>query len=94
MVLEWAEDEVDEGQHHAVKPKSKRGSKRTAAEVLDIPAASPTNALASHAAAPALDAAAVKRMKVTELREALKVRGLDTKGLKAALVTRLMGACV
>ena len=58
MVLECAEDKVDEGQHHAVKPGSKRGSKRTAAEVMDIPAASPTNALASLAAAPALDAAA------------------------------------
>ena len=31
----------------------------------------------------------VKKMKVTELREALKARGLDTKGVKAVLVKRL-----
>ena len=32
-----------------------------------------------------------KRMKVVELRAALEVAGADTKGLKAALVTRLVG---
>ena len=31
----------------------------------------------------------VKKMKVTELREALKTRGLDTKGNKPVLVKRL-----
>ena len=34
----------------------------------------------------------VKKMKVTELREALKSRGLDSKGNKPVLVKRLLRA--
>ena len=56
-----------------------RGTKRRAAEALEAPANVGT-----------LTAAAVKKMKVAELREELTARGLDTKGLKPALVARLM----
>ena len=42
--------------------------------------------------APELDAAAVKKMTVAKLRAALAARGLDTKGLKAALQVRLLEA--
>ena len=40
----------------------------------------------------AMDAASVAKMTVPQLREALEARGLDTKGLKAALVARLVEA--
>jgi len=39
-----------------------------------------------------LDAATVKKMTVAKLRAALAARGLDTKGLKAALQARLLEA--
>ena len=39
-----------------------------------------------------MDAAGVAKMTVPQLREALEARGLDTKGLKAALVARLVEA--
>ena len=44
------------------------------------------------APAPELDAATVKKMTVAKLRAALAARGLDTKGLKAALQARLLEA--
>ena len=43
-------------------------------------------------AAGPLDAATVKKMTVAKLRAALAARGLDTKGLKAALQARLLEA--
>ena len=39
-----------------------------------------------------LDAAGVAKMTVPQLRAALEERGLDTKGLKAALASRLLEA--
>jgi hypothetical protein len=39
-----------------------------------------------------LDAAGVAKMTVPQLRAALEERGLDSKGLKAALVARLLDA--
>jgi hypothetical protein len=39
-----------------------------------------------------LNASAVKKMKVTDLRSELTKRGLDTKGLKIVLVDRLLSA--
>ena len=56
-----------------------------AAEPEPAPAPAPT-------AAPELDAATVKKMTVAKLRAALAARGLDTKGLKAALQARLLEA--
>ena len=38
------------------------------------------------------DAPDVGKMKVTELRDALKLRGLDTRGLKSDLSSRLQAA--
>ncbi|CAH0365974.1 unnamed protein product [Pelagomonas calceolata] len=55
------------------------------AEPEPAPAPAPT-------AAPELDAATVKKMTVAKLRAALAARGLDTKGLKAALQARLLEA--
>ena len=43
-------------------------------------------------AAPALSAEAVGAMKVTELKAALKARGLDQNGKKAQLVERLLAS--
>ena len=39
---------------------------------------------------PVLDEDSIKKMKVKELREALKARGMSTKGLKAELVDQLV----
>ena len=44
------------------------------------------------AAVESLDEAAVKKMTVPKLKATLTARGLDTKGLKAALLARLLGA--
>ena len=60
------------------------------ARVDDAPAAAEPEPAA--APAPELDAATVKKMTVAKLRAALAARGLDTKGLKAALQARLLEA--
>jgi diketogulonate reductase-like aldo/keto reductase len=64
------------------------------ARVDDTPAAAEPEPAAAPAptAAPELDAATVKKMTVAKLRAALAARGLDTKGLKAALQARLLEA--
>ena len=66
-------------------PKRARVDDTPAAAAEPAPAPAPT-------AAPELDAAAVKKMTVAKLRAALTERGLDTKGLKAALQARLLEA--
>ena len=58
------------------------------ARVDEAPAAADPEPAA--APAPELDAATVKKMTVAKLRAALTERGLDTKGLKAALQARLL----
>ena len=60
------------------------------ARVDDAPAVAEPEPAA--APAPELDAATVKKMTVAKLRAALAARGLDTKGLKAALQARLLEA--
>ena len=60
------------------------------ARVDDAPAAAAAEP--APAPAPELDAATVKKMTVAKLRAALAARGLDTKGLKAALQARLLEA--
>ena len=60
------------------------------ARVDDAPAVAEPEPAA--APAPELDAATVKKMTVAKLRAALSARGLDTKGLKAALQARLLEA--
>ena len=60
------------------------------ARVDEAPAAAEPEPAA--APAPELDAATVKKMTVAKLRAALAARGLDTKGLKAALQARLLEA--
>jgi hypothetical protein len=47
---------------------------------------------AAEEAAPALDEATIKAMKVAELKDALSARGLDTDGKKAQLAARLLKA--
>ena len=44
------------------------------------------------ASASVVSADAVRKMKVGDLRSALEARGLDSKGLKADLVARLLEA--
>ena len=66
-------------------PKRARVDDAPAAAAEPAPAPAPT-------AAPELDAATVKKMTVAKLRAALAARGLDTKGLKAALQARLLEA--
>jgi len=67
----------------------------TAAESTAAPAAEPA-APDAMGAEPSFDEAAAtkaaKKLKVAELRAALEAAGADTKGLKAALVERLVGA--
>ena len=62
------------------------------ARVDDAPAAAAAEPEPAAAPAPELDAATVKKMTVAKLRAALAARGLDTKGLKAALQARLLEA--
>ena len=62
------------------------------ARVDDAPAAAAAEPEPAAAPAPELDAATVKKMTVAKLRAALAERGLDTKGLKAALQARLLEA--
>ena len=62
------------------------------ARVDDAPAAAAVEPEPAAAPAPELDAATVKKMTVAKLRAALAARGLDTKGLKAALQARLLEA--
>jgi len=47
---------------------------------------------AAAASVPSLDAAAAKKMKVAELKEALEARGLPTDGKKETLIARLEAA--
>jgi len=65
------------------RPSPKRARVDAAPSAEPEPAAAP---------APELDAATVKKMTVAKLRAALAARGLDTKGLKAALQARLLEA--
>ena len=70
-------------------PKRARVDEAPSAEPEPAPELAPAPA---PTAAPELDAATVKKMTVAKLRAALAARGLDTKGLKAALQARLLEA--
>ena len=66
--------------------------KRSAYNAAAVRNAQEYEAEAQAEAARPLSEAEVKKMKVADLRAALAARGLDTKGLKAALQARLLEA--
>ena len=80
-------EDGDEYFGSARKPMPAPDFEATAAVVLP-----PSVTEAADDAAPALDEATIKAMKVAELKDALSARGLDTDGKKAQLAARLLKA--
>ena len=67
------------------EPKAPKRTASKKAQKEEAPVPMEEEAPEEHRAAAVLDAATIKKMKVTDLRKALAERGLDTAGKKDAL---------